>query len=130
MYHVEVDFVNTPVLAPASGAPPVFNYQAFSWPEDRFLIGWDPWMGFGKQSELESHIVLYAEGIQLFLRGPHKESPNQMYDITGAEFFPSGYGRFVPKGGVITLEFLYSNTSSPGVPVGGQANARIFSVKV
>ncbi len=130
MYHVEIDFLNTPVLAPVSGSPPVFNYQQLTWPEDRFLIGWAPWMGFGKGSELESHLILYAAGVQCFLRGPHKEGSPEMYDITGSEFFPEDFGRFVPKGGVITIEFCYSNTSVPGTPVGGQANARIFSVKV
>src|SRR5258708_6889243 len=128
MTNVEVDTLGTGVLAPPSGTPPQYANVTLTWSEDRFLIGWAPWIGYGKQCEIESHLILYAGGHQIFLRGPHKESGNQIYDYTGSDFFPAGYGRFVPKGTVITLQFLVSNTAFPGVPIGGQSNARIFSV--
>ncbi len=130
MQSVEVDILGTDVLKPALGQIQTENAD-LTWPEDRYLIGWSPWIGYGKGSVLESHFILIHNGTQLFLRGPHKENPVTMYDCAAtAEFFPAGTGRLVHAGEKVSVQFLVLDTGSQPGQIGGQANARIFSVKV
>src|ERR1700674_3701776 len=119
MNNVEIDVLGTGVLQPGYGQYKI-DAPTLTWKEDRWLIGWAPWIGYGRTSMLESHLLLSHQGLTVFLRGPHKESDGQMYDLTGAEFFPPGCGRLVKAGEVIGMQFLVSNTGYPTTPCGGQ----------
>lgn len=130
LINVETDVLYTDVLSPVSGQR-LSAEVPLNWLEDRYLIGWSPWLGFGHGNVIEAHCILIHRSAgkpdaQLFLRGPHKET-NVMYDLCRADFFPAGHGRFIPKGDQVLISFLVANVSY--VVVYGQANARIFSVK-
>ncbi len=129
MQNVEVDVVGTGVLKPDLGKIQTQELDII-WQEDRYLIGWAPWIGYGKGSVLESHFILMHNGVQLFVRGPHKENSSVMYDCANpSEFFPDGTGRLVRAGEKVTMQFLVLNTGSQPGQIGGQANARVFSLK-
>ena len=128
--NIEIDVLGTGILTPSYGSRPSLATTSLYWPEDRWLLGWSPWIGFGRATILESHLILRHNGTSVFVRGPHKESDGQMYDLTGSEFFPTGTGRLVKAGETVGIEFLVSNTGYPLTPSGGQANARIYSIKV
>lgn len=130
MQAIEVDMIGGPVLWVNGGDPPATQVETLTWPEARYLLGWAPWMGYGSQSCFESHYMLLHNDTQLFVRGPHRDSAAVMYDeARTSEFFPSGYGRYVRAGEPIQVELLVNPLTAVGVPVGAQANARIFSVK-
>lgn len=125
---IQVSRLGTAVLRPTDGKFATVRVE-LEWPEDRYLIGWSPWIGYGHGSVLESHLILLHDQEQLFVRGPHKESGAVMYDEAQiADFFPAGTGRLVKAGEKVALEFLVVNIGTPPAKMGGQANARIFSV--
>ena len=130
MNPIQVDRLGTGVLSPNLGQIAT-ETQQITWPENRWLVGWSPWIGYGRGTVLESHLILFHGTTQLFVRGPHKEGPSFMYDCaSNCDFFPSGSARFVKAKEVVSIQFLVSNTGSNPPAVGGQANARIFTVKV
>jgi hypothetical protein len=135
--NVEPDFLCTDVLT--STIKPTIQEKELSWPEDRYVVGWNPWIGYGKGGEFESHLILLHEipgpngtppiDVQLFARGPHKENQSVMYDeAKSSDFFRANEGRLVLVGEKVKIQFLISNTA-PGQQAQGQANARIFSVR-
>jgi len=95
------------------------------WPQDRYLIGWAPWIGFGKGSVLECHLMLFHRDQSIFLLGPHKENSSVVYDCTRPDFFPSGYGRLIKTGEPLSVQLVANPT---GAYAGVAANARVFSV--
>lgn len=130
MNRVEVDILGTKVLWVKAGEAAVVERNTLTWPEPRWLIGWAPWMGYGSTHCFESHYMLQHNGTSLFVRGPHRDSGATMYDeAKGSEFFPPDHGRYVAAGEPVSTEFLINPLGPIGSLVGGQANARIFSVK-
>ncbi len=123
--NLEVTFLDSGPFTIAPGAVEVRNLNA-SFPENRVIVGWMPWMGFARGGVLEGHILLLHGTTQLFLRGPHKENPSVYYDVPQAMFFPAGTGRIVPAGETITVQVLASNTGTS--PTAAHGNARIFTV--
>lgn len=133
MVNIEIDFVTTPVGSDQTPAGHTDINIPVTWPEDRWLLGWGPWVGWGKGSVGEGHLALLITGpdggfLPLFMRGPHKESNAVMYDLAACcDFFPSGYARFVKAGEQLILQLHYSNLGTD--PFGIQGSARLFTVK-
>jgi hypothetical protein len=132
MLNVEVDFLVTDVVLKTDTV-----YARFTAPEDRWVIGWGPWVGVDKGNVFEGHLALShvaaADGTVtgLFMRGPHKEADSVMYDVAGnCDFFPTGTGRFVKAGDQLLLTLHCTDTGSlPPQPFGVQGSIRVFSVK-
>jgi hypothetical protein len=109
-------------------------YKVLTWHENRYLIGWGPWLGCDKDNVFEGHLALnYFPGpdpVPVFMLGPHKEASSKMYDEAGGmeKFFPSGYGIFISAGSEILLELHGTDTGSPPGTFALQGSARVFSV--
>ena len=130
MTNVLYDYLPTDGVVPVLGEGPVVTTSApLTWPQNRWLIGWSPWIGVARGTIFEGHLILLVNGARIFLRGRHKEV-DAMYDVgKSPDFFPFGYGVFVPAGTPIALQLLATNTGTPpDVDVGVAANAMIFSV--
>jgi hypothetical protein len=134
MTNIEVGFLVTPLAQ--SETPNTDVNESLTWPEDRWLIGWGPWIGVDKGNVFEGHLALLhipqadpSLGGALFMRGPHKEIPSA-YDYAGQlDFFPAGCGRFIKAGDTILLQLHYTDTGSDPGTFAIQGSARIFSIK-
>src|SRR5579864_2087813 len=129
--NVEIDFLTTPVIT-KSGS----HETELVWPEARYLIGWGPWLGVDKGNVFEGHLALNhvprdtSKTMPVFMRGPHKEAEDVMYDVAGGcDFFPSGTDRLIAVGEKVVLELYSTDTGSKAGTFGIQASARVFSVK-
>jgi len=129
MIEVLDDFLVTPLLR-ADGTV----YVVITWPQNRWLIGWGPWLGCDKDNLFEGHLALnYYPGPNpqpIWMLGPHKESSAKMYDEAGGKekFFPSGYGIFISAGSEVLLELHGIDTGSVPGTFALQGSARVFTV--
>jgi hypothetical protein len=132
MQNVEVDFLVTDIVQKSDTV-----YKQLTWTEDRWVIGWGPWIGVNKGNVFEGHLALShvitsdPEVVTgLFMRGPHKENEAAYDYAQNCDFFPEGTGRLVKAGEPMVLTLHCTDTGSQANYFGVQGSIRIYSVKV
>jgi len=125
---VNYDYVDpgSVMLIPATGVVQTQDTQVV-WSQDRYILGWSPWIGWDRGAIMESHLALFVGSKRVFLRGAHKENSSVFYDeAKSSEFFPSGYGFLVPAGTPVILQFSCHSTGQ--IIFNSRANAVVYSV--
>lgn len=115
---------NTGPFPVVPGAPQQKMVQLKA-PFDGWLLGWQPWLGFDRGSEVEAGFGLWHGDEELVVMSPHKENGSVYYDSATPPYcFPQGYARRVKKDDIVTLVCFVANTGA--APTNAHGMARVY----